>query len=174
MINDEIFRTELDKTLKRQDMLKKERNILIGKYMICSPQHRDEILDNEEVKANQHELKKRKAKHVPTEFKEQCDFVAWFKSEYPGVVIMSIRNGGHRLASERQAQLLEGLHPGAADLYIPAWRLWIEFKRAKGGVLSDTQTNFASYVMNVCGDRWILAEGFESGKNQVMEYILNK
>jgi len=172
MITDKIFKKELDSALKRQGILKKERDKLVSEQVRKTPLYdRDEVLDNEEIKASLYLTEKRKAKHIPSEFKEQCDFVEWFKSEYPGVVIMSIRNGGHRLASERQAQLLEGLHPGAADLYIPQWHLWIEFKRIKGGVLSKEQDIFANYVMNECGDWWILAEGCENGKEQVIDFI---
>ena len=171
MITDETFKKELDSALKRQGILKKERNELIWIALKLPLHERDLILDNEEAKASEHESKKRKAKHIPSEFKEQCDFVAWFKSEYPGVVIMSIRNHGTRTPIEKTQQILEGLHPGAADLYIPQWHLWIEFKRIKGGVLSKEQDIFANYVMNECGDWWILAEGCENGKEQVFDFI---
>jgi hypothetical protein len=61
---------------------------------------------------------------------------------------------------------MEGLHPGAADLFIPAWHLWIEFKKVKGGVLSEEQGKFADYVCNH-NYGWFMAKGFEHGKAQI-------
>jgi hypothetical protein len=100
--------------------------------------------------------------------------VHWFKKTYPGVVIMSIRNGGYRTPRERADQIREGLHPGVADLYIPAKKIWIEFKKTKGGILSEEQKIFRAYVCDVCCDNWMLAEGFEDGKVKIMELIRNK
>jgi hypothetical protein len=68
----------------------------------------------------------------------------------------------------------EGLHPGAADLYVPEWHLWIEFKKVKGGVVSREQLDFAAYVMNKCHDSWFIAEGFELGKAKLLEFVENK
>ena len=71
---------------------------------------------------------------------------------YPGIVIMSIRNGGSRSPAERVEQIMEGLHPGATDIYIPEWHCWIEFKKIKGGVLSEKQEIFRDYVTKKCGN----------------------
>jgi hypothetical protein len=86
---------------------------------------------------------------------------------------MWIRNGGSRTPRERADQIREGLHPGAADLYIPAWHLWIEFKKVKGGVVSKEQEAFAEYVRNTCGDYYFLAEGFEQGKLKILAFVEN-
>jgi len=116
-------------------------------------------------------MKEKKPKIIyPTEFKEQCDFVAWFRDAYPGVVIMSIRNGGSRSPKESRDQMLEGLYPGAADLFIPAWLCWIEFKRVKGSVLSDHQKAFKAYVESI-GQTYLLAYGFEDGKHVLNTFI---
>ena len=167
MINDLTFSNELDNALKRQGIKKADRINAIAEYMKRESYERDSILDDEEAKAIAIEELRKKDKHVPSEFKEQCDFVAWFKSAYPGVVIMSIRNGGSRSPRERSEQLLEGLHPGAADLYVPLWHLWVEFKKIKGGVLSEKQEQFRDYVTNHCNDSWILALGFEDGRKKI-------
>ncbi len=164
MISDTTFRNELDRHLKKRKIKANDRRAIIKKYLdddinTC----RDHMLDREEFKTQCFLRVSREENNVPSEFKEQCDFVKWFKSEYPDIVIMSIRNGGYRNPRERTEQLMEGLHPGAADLYIPEWKLWIEFKKIKGGVLSENQEKFRDYVLGI-GDKWILANGCEDGK----------
>lgn len=170
-ISDSVFKQNLDKAFREQGFLKKEREELIHNYLIDSFIDRDCILDMEERKAREVVAKKKQDKLVPSEFKEQCDFVAWFKQAYPDIRIMAIRNHGTRSQKEKTDQLLEGLLPGAADLYIPFFHLWIEFKRIKGGILSDKQIEFRDYVINECGDSWFMAEGFEDGKEKLDQFI---
>jgi hypothetical protein len=175
-ISDAVFSEEMHKHLKAQNMCKKDRTRIINEYLAVNI-NRDSVLDQEQYKAATH----KKKDPIPTEFKEQCDFVAWFKNTYPGVVIMSIRNGGHRTPRERTEQLLEGLHPGAADLFIPEWLCWVEMKRLKGGVQSDKQKEFESYI-NRIGQTYLLCEGFEMAKTKIIRfrdifidnYVLNK
>lgn len=172
-ITDEVFKQNLDKAFREQGFLKKEREELINGYLRSIDIDRDAILDIEERKARDVVAKKKYLKSVPSEFKEQCDFVAWFKQIYPDIKIMSIRNHGNRTQKEKTDQLLEGLLPGAADLYIPFFHLWIEFKRIKGGILSDKQIAFRDYVINECGDDWFIAEGFEDGKEKLEQFIFS-
>jgi len=131
-ISDKAFKDALEVALKAQGLNKKERqettNIYIEKYPI---EHRNDILDDEEQKAREYQATKKASKKIRSEFEEQCEFVHWFKKTYPGVVIMSIRNGGSRTPRERSDQMREGLHPGAADLYIPAWHLWMSLRRLR-------------------------------------------
>ena len=174
MITDIAFSNELGAALKRQGIKKADRINTIAEYMKRESYERDSILDDEECKAAAVEELRKIKKHIPSEFKEQCDFVAWFKSEHPAVVIMSIRNGGTRTPGERAQQVMEGLHAGATDLYIPEWHLWIEFKRIKGGVLSEKQETFRDYVLDVCGDSWILAVGCEDGKKKLSMFLENR
>ena len=171
MISDQVFIDNLDKAFKEQGFLKKEREELINGYLYSIDIDRDEILDIEELKAREVVAKKKKDKLVPSEFEEQCNFVAWFKQTYPEIKIMSIRNHGNRTPKEKTDQLLEGLLPGAADLYIPFFHLWIEFKRVKGGILSDKQVEFRDYVIKQCGDDWLMAEGFEDGKEKLEQFV---
>jgi len=170
MINDTIFTDELNILLKKRKIKVKDRRATIKKYLDDDDINscRDKVLDRETYKTQCFLRSHREKNNVPSEFTEQCNFVKWFKSEYPHIVIMSIRNGGHRNPRERSEQLLEGLHPGAADLYIPAWKLWIEFKKIKGGVLSEKQEIFRDYVLGI-GDNWILALGCEDGKSKLYE-----
>ena len=170
MISNETFTKELDASLKRQKINIKERRETIADYLLYEPFRRDAILDGADICARAYEKRQKELKHIPSEFKEQCDFVEWFKKEYKGVVIMSIRNGGSRSPRERVDQLMEGLHPGAADLFVPEFRLWIEFKRKKGGIQSDKQKEFEDYVINI-GYDYFLAMGFEDGKAKLLEFL---
>lgn len=40
----------------------------------------------------------------------------------------------------------EGMVAGIPDLFIPAWGLWIEMKRRKGGSLSPEQKRIIKYL----------------------------
>lgn len=164
MISDNSFRIALDKALKAQNIIKKERNTLIERYLLAPIESRDTILDVEEFKA----LEAKKRYDAPTEKSEQIEVVRWFKETYPGTVIMMIRNDGYRTFSERPEQLLMGLHTGASDLYIPAWHCWVEMKRVKGSVWSDEQKAFCDYVRSI-GDDYLLCYGAEDAKKQIIE-----
>lgn len=173
MINDENFIDLIEKTLKERRVKAVERKKLLEVLLKEPACTRDNLLDKEEQKTRDFKYNNSLKKEVKSEFKEQCDFVAWFKETYNGIVIMSIRNGGTRTAKEKVDQIREGLHAGAADLYIPEWHLWIEFKKTKGGVLSDKQIKFRDYVTHKCGDGWILANGFEDGKKKIINITKN-
>jgi hypothetical protein len=172
-ISDQVFKDALEVALKAQGYKIKERKSIINQYLKFDIKLRNDILDHEEFKAIHAKAKKIELKKVRSEFEEQCEFVHWFKKTYPGVVIMSIRNGGSRTPRERADQIREGLHQGAADLYIPSWHLWIEFKKVKGGVVSKEQEAFAEYVRNKCNDYYFLAEGFNQGKLKILAFAEN-
>ena len=173
MINEEVFRSELDQSLKKQGFKKKERTGLINDYILNHTCDRwDYILEREAKVAREVTEQKKLDNHIPSEFKEQCDFVAWFKASYPDMVIMSNRNHGTRSQAEKVEQIMEGLHAGVADLLIPELHLWIEFKRQKGGVLSDAQKTFRDYVTNDrVKDSWMLAEGFRDGQSKLIKFL---
>lgn len=90
-------------------------------------------------------------KNVPPERREQVLFVQWFKRNHDGVLIMSIPNGGSRHPREMVWLKAEGLLPGAPDLFIPAWGLWLEFKSASGR-LSSNQVSVGEQL-RACGYR---------------------
>ncbi len=173
MISDETFSKELDNSLKRQKIKIKKRRKIIDKYLLFDNYCRDGVLESQDMLAREFEVKQKELKHIPSEFKEQCDYVEWFKKEYKGVVIMSIRNGGFRTPKERLDQILEGMHPGAADLFILEWNLWVEFKRRKGGIQSEKQKEFEEYVTKV-GHSYFLAFGFKDGKEKTENFIKNR
>ena len=108
---------------------------------------------------------------LPTEHKEQSDFVKWFRLKFPDIKIFAIPNGGSRHILEAVNLKRQGVLPGVADLYVPKWRLWIEFKRAKGGKLTDDQVEFREYVTQVCGDNWMLAEGFKKAEELLLQQM---
>ena len=95
---------------------------------------------------------------IPTEHEEQREFVSWFRKTYPGVRIFAIPNGGARSPSVAGRLKAEGVSKGVPDLYIPAWRTWIEMKRQKGGAVSPEQKDWHQYLESI-GDCVILANG---------------
>jgi hypothetical protein len=61
---------------------------------------------------------------------------------------------------------LEGVSPGVPDLFIPAWLLWIEFKKTKGGSVSAEQRDWIEYL-NLIGHKTFVAKGAEAAKSHV-------
>lgn len=96
---------------------------------------------------------------VPTEHVEHVTFVSEFRRRYPGVRIFAIPNGGHRHKATAQKLQGEGVCKGVPDLYVPAWKLWVEMKRQKGGRLSPEQKDWIEYLGGV-GDTVIVGYGW--------------
>ena len=101
---------------------------------------------------------------------EQFMFVTWFKNTFKGVRIYAIPNGGKRSKATAMVLKSTGVSPGVPDLHIPAWRLWIEMKRTKGGVVSKDQKEWIAYL-NEIGDTAVVCKGFEEAKAVVMRHI---
>lgn len=106
---------------------------------------------------------------IPSEHEEQVLFVQWFRREFPGVLIFAIPNGGVRGKVAAAKLKAEGVVRGIPDLYVPAWRLWIEMKRIKGGRLSKDQRGVLRYLAEF--DSTIVALGCEDAKKQVREFL---
>jgi hypothetical protein len=106
---------------------------------------------------------------IPSEHYEQALVVQWFRRTYPGVLIHSIPNGGARSMATAVALKVEGTVKGIPDLFIPAWRLWVEMKRVKGGVLSPDQKEIIAYLERV-GYCVIVGKGAEDAKTQIITY----
>jgi len=87
--------------------------------------------------------------HIPTEHEEQRTFVQWFRRKFPDVRIFSIPNGGWRSPATAAKLKVEGLSKGVPDLFIPAWRTFIEMKRVKGGRLSPEQEDWKEYLESI-------------------------
>jgi hypothetical protein len=109
---------------------------------------------------------------VPLETAEQTAFVQWFRLQFPGVLIFSIPNGAHLAGTiaQRAAQVArlkaEGMVSGVPDLEIPAWNLYIEMKRQRGGKLSVEQRQIHD-ALRRCGKTVIVAKGWEHAADQV-------
>lgn len=84
--------------------------------------------------------------------------MSWFRKTFPDVRIFAIPNGGKRSKREAERLKLEGVSPGVPDLYIPAWRLWIEMKTASGGRVSEEQDDWIAYL-KYCGDDATVCRG---------------
>lgn len=105
-----------------------------------------------------------------SESAEQIGFVRWFEGRFPGVRIFHIPNGGHRALSVAKKMKEEGVRPGVPDLFIPAWRLWVEMKAAIGGRLSAEQKDWIAYLEGV-GDTVIVGRGARDASVQVLEWL---
>lgn len=107
---------------------------------------------------------------LPSETEEQEGFVNWFRAKFPAVLIFAIPNGGHRAISTAKRLKAEGVVPGIPDLHIPAWRLWVEMKRVKGGKLSAEQIAMIDHLDGI-GHKVIVGRGAEDASVQVLDWI---
>ena len=107
---------------------------------------------------------------VLTEHEAQRKFVMWFRQTIKGVRIFAIPNGGYR--GKRQAMQLkaEGVSKGVPDLFCPELFLWIEMKRAKGGIVSADQKDWLEYLESV-GYKTMVCRGLADAKAQVVEFL---
>lgn len=107
-----------------------------------------------------------------SEHEEQRNFVRWFRMSYPGVRIMAIPNGGARNIATAARLKAEGVVAGVPDLFIPAWGLWVEMKRSKGGVASEKQKDWIEYLRD-CGYSAIVCPGALTAIDTVKEFERN-
>jgi hypothetical protein len=105
---------------------------------------------------------------VVSEHLEQARLVMWFRREYPDTLIFAIPNGGLRSKTQAMKLKVEGVAPGIPDLFVPAWKLWIEMKKVKGGKLSTEQQLMIDYLQSV-GYDVIVGLGAEDAKAQILE-----
>jgi hypothetical protein len=111
-----------------------------------------------------------KSKIYPSESEEQIGFLEWFESNFFGVRIFHIPNGGHRAISVGKKMKAEGVKPGVPDLYIPAWKIWIEMKRVKGGKLSAEQEEWHDYLTAI-GDTVIVGMGAKDASAKLLQVL---
>jgi hypothetical protein len=109
---------------------------------------------------------------IPTEHEEQREVVRWFRQTWPGVLIYATPNGGKRDMAQAARLKAEGVVPGIPDLCIPAWRLYIEMKRAKGGVTTYAQKSVMMYLRGAGYDAMVCA-GAEQAKRMISSHATN-
>ena len=114
-------------------------------------------------------------KELPTEHDEQRAFIEWFRKSARDadgdnpVRIFAIPNGGKRGKAEAARLKSEGVTAGVPDLYVPECRLWIEFKRQKGGAVSKEQKDWHKYL-EVIGDSVIICKGCADAINKLNDF----
>jgi hypothetical protein len=107
---------------------------------------------------------------IPSEDYEQMHLVQWFRRTYPDVRIFAIPNGGHRHPAVAAKLKATGVSAGVPDLFIPAWKLWIEMKRVKGGTVSAEQKDWIKYLEEV-GYCVKVCKGAEDAKKQIQAFV---
>lgn len=110
---------------------------------------------------------------VPSEDQEQMLLVQWFRRTYAGVRIFAIPNGGARHPAVAAKLKATGTSSGVPDLFIPAWRLWVEMKRVKGGSLSAEQKDWIAYLESLESvNYWcIVGKGAEDAKAKISAFF---
>lgn len=112
-------------------------------------------------------------KPLPSEHAEQAMFVQWFRMQYPGVLLFAIPNGEYRSKPTAMRLKAEGVVSGVPDLCIPAWHLYIEMKRTKGGTVSKEQREILDYLEG-CGYTVAVCKGFEAARDFVLSLPVTK
>lgn len=110
------------------------------------------------------------ADRIPTEHEEQRELVRWFRQSWPDVRIFAIPNGGARSKATAARLKAEGVSSGVPDLFVPAWRLWVEMKRSKGGSLSPEQKDWIKYLESV-GFCCIVGKGADDAKAKISAFF---
>jgi len=107
---------------------------------------------------------------LPSEDSEQMHFVQWFRRTYPGVLIYAIPNGGARHPAVAAKLKATGVTKGVPDLHVPAWSLWIEMKRQKGGRVSDEQKEQMAYLQSI-GHTCLVCAGNEIAQQMTRAFV---
>jgi hypothetical protein len=111
--------------------------------------------------------------NVPSEHFEQRELVKWFRQTFKGVRIFAIPNGGARNITTAARLKVEGVSAGVPDLYVPAWKLWIEMKRTQGGVVDKNQKDWHEYLLSI-NDMVIIGYGADDAKKMILKIRENQ
>jgi len=109
---------------------------------------------------------------VPSEHDEQRAFIQWWDLAHPDILCHSIPNGGRRSMGVARKMKAEGLRPGIPDLMVPEYRLYIEFKRQKGGSLSQVQKTMIAHLESI-GYTVLVVRGVQDAIDQVTVFLRN-
>ena len=107
---------------------------------------------------------------LPSEHAEQVGFVRWFRTKWPRVLIFAIPNGGKRNITTAKLLVKEGVVAGVPDLFIPAWGIWVEMKRQKGGRLSPDQEGMIAYLESI-GHRVVVGFGALDASEKLLRLL---
>lgn len=107
---------------------------------------------------------------IPTESEDQIAFVHWFKIVFPKVRILAIPNGIRASIGAAIKAKREGVSAGVPDLFIPEWKMFIEMKRLKGGVVSPEQKEWIAYLSSI-GYKVHICRGFDEAVMAVKEFV---
>lgn len=107
---------------------------------------------------------------LPSEHAEQVGFVRWFRTKWPRVLIFAIPNGGKRNITTAKLLVKEGVVAGVPDLFIPAWGIWVEMKRQKGGRLSPDQEGMIAYLESI-GHRVVVGFGALDASDKLLKLL---
>lgn len=110
---------------------------------------------------------------LPSEDSEQMHFVQWFRRTYTGVLIYAIPNGGARHPAVAAKLKATGVTKGIPDLHVPAWSLWIEMKRQKGGTLSPEQKDQMAYLQSI-GHTCLVCAGNEISQQMTRAFVARR
>jgi hypothetical protein len=106
---------------------------------------------------------------IPKEDEEQIMVVNWFRLAFPRTLIYHTPSGQLRKFLIAVKLKNMGVVPGIPDLFVPAWKLYIEMKRVKGGTLTEAQEEMIPYLES-CGYVCIVAKGFDDARSQILNF----
>jgi hypothetical protein len=86
------------------------------------------------------------------------------------VLIFHIPNGEQRALSVGVRLKKQGVTAGIPDLFIPAWRCFVEMKRKEGGVVSEKQRKIMEYLTRV-GYTCMVSYGAEDASRQLLNFL---
>lgn len=84
--------------------------------------------------------------------------------------IIAIPNGGWRDIRTAARLKAEGVCRGVPDIFIPAWGLWIEMKKQKGGAVSEAQKDWLEYLDEI-GYGAVVCRGAEDAMNTACSWL---
>jgi hypothetical protein len=113
------------------------------------------------------------ADKVPSEDYEQACLATWLTKQ--GIIFFAVPNGGKRSLAEGVKFKRTGVQAGVPDIVIPIpsggfHGLFIEMKRSKGGILSNSQI----YWLSLLRDKGYYAEvarGFNEARDIITHYL---
>ena len=111
-----------------------------------------------------------KTAKCPHESVEQEFFVNWFRAKFPSVKIFAVPNGGKRHPAVANQLKKEGVESGVPDLHVPAWSLWIEMKRQRGGTVKPNQREWLDYLIAI-GHTAVVCKGAKEAMEMVTEFV---